>query len=138
MWPEKQFLFSAFLCTAFFYLLETQGIYIMYIMAIVVKMPILQKKWSTYNSYFRVDFMSLDIEGSELDVLRTIPFDKVHIELFLIEVFIENLWTILKLICFRLHTPMKLQSPSWCPKMVMKCNPCLHLTIYTSRNNSQS
>ena len=31
--------------------------------------------------------MSLDIEGSELDVLRTIPFDKVHIELFLIEVF---------------------------------------------------
>lgn len=33
----------------------------------------------------RVDFMSLDIEGSELDVLRTIPFDKVHIELFLIE-----------------------------------------------------
>lgn len=33
----------------------------------------------------RVDFMSLDIEGSELDVLKTIPFDKVHIELFLIE-----------------------------------------------------
>jgi len=33
----------------------------------------------------RVDFMSLDIEGSELEVLRTIPFDKVHIELFLIE-----------------------------------------------------
>lgn len=33
----------------------------------------------------RVDFMSLDIEGSELAVLRTIPFDKVHIELFLIE-----------------------------------------------------
>ena len=84
----------------------------MYIMAIVVKMPILQKKWSTYNSYFRVDFMSLDIEGSELDVLRTIPFDKVHIELFLIEVFIENLWTKLKVIYFRLHTPMKLQSPS--------------------------
>ena len=36
---------------------------------------------------FRVDFMSLDIEGSELEVLRTIPFDKVHFELFLIEVF---------------------------------------------------
>ena len=30
--------------------------------------------------------MSLDVEGSELDVLRTIPFDKVDIEVFLIEV----------------------------------------------------
>jgi len=33
----------------------------------------------------KVDFMSLDIEGSELDVLQTIPFDKVQIDLFLIE-----------------------------------------------------
>jgi len=38
----------------------------------------------------RVDFMSLDIEGSELEVLRTIPFDKVHIELFLIETVHSN------------------------------------------------
>ena len=30
--------------------------------------------------------MSNDIESFELEVLRTIPFDKVHIELFLIEV----------------------------------------------------
>ena len=38
------------------------------------------------RKFFRVDFMSLDVEGSELDVLRTIPFDKVDIEVFLIEV----------------------------------------------------
>ena len=34
--------------------------------------------------------MSLDIEGSEMDVLKTIPFDKVDIELFLIEVSERN------------------------------------------------
>lgn len=33
----------------------------------------------------RVDFFSLDIEGSEIDVLRTVPFDKVDIEMILIE-----------------------------------------------------
>ena len=33
-----------------------------------------------------MDFFSLDVEGSEMDVLRTIPFDKVDIELLLIEV----------------------------------------------------
>jgi len=45
----------------------------------------------------RVDFMSLDIEGSELDVLRTIPFDKVHIELFLIETAHSNVTAITQL-----------------------------------------
>eukprot|EP00092_Neocalanus_flemingeri_P073101 GFUD01090139.1.p1 GENE.GFUD01090139.1~~GFUD01090139.1.p1 ORF type:complete len:291 (-),score=83.39 GFUD01090139.1:16-888(-) len=39
----------------------------------------------------KVDFMSLDIEGSELDVLRTLPFDKVDIEVFLIETNKANL-----------------------------------------------
>ena len=34
----------------------------------------------------RVDFFSLDIEGLELDVLKTIPFDKVDIKVFLVEV----------------------------------------------------
>jgi len=34
----------------------------------------------------RVDFFSLDIEGLELDVLKTIPFDKVDIRVFLVEV----------------------------------------------------
>jgi len=33
----------------------------------------------------RVDFFSLDIEGAEMAVLKTIPFDKVDIEVFLIE-----------------------------------------------------
>jgi len=33
----------------------------------------------------RVDFFSLDIEGSEMDVLKTIPFDKIDIEILLIE-----------------------------------------------------
>lgn len=33
----------------------------------------------------RVDFFSLDIEGAEMPVLRTIPWDKVNIEIILIE-----------------------------------------------------
>ena len=33
-----------------------------------------------------MDFFSLDIEGAEMKVLRTIPFHKVDIEIFLIEV----------------------------------------------------
>jgi len=33
----------------------------------------------------RVDFFSLDIEGAEMDVLKTIPFDKIDIEILLIE-----------------------------------------------------
>ena len=34
----------------------------------------------------RVDFLSLDIEGAELAVLNTIPWDKVVIELVMVEV----------------------------------------------------
>ena len=41
---------------------------------------------SIFNNIFRVDFFSLDIEGAEMKVLRTIPFNKVDIEIFLIEV----------------------------------------------------
>ena len=33
----------------------------------------------------KLDFLSLDIEGAELKVLSTIPWDKVDIELLLIE-----------------------------------------------------
>ena len=35
----------------------------------------------------RVDFLSLDIEGAELAVLKTVPWDKVHIELVMIETY---------------------------------------------------
>jgi len=38
----------------------------------------------------RVDFLSLDVDGDELDVLRTIPFDMVDIEMFLIKTKNEN------------------------------------------------
>ena len=34
----------------------------------------------------RIDFMSLDIEGAELLVLKTIPFDLVDISVLLIEI----------------------------------------------------
>ena len=34
----------------------------------------------------RVDFLSLDIEGDELHVLKTIPFDKVDIRMMTVEV----------------------------------------------------
>ena len=34
----------------------------------------------------RVDFLSLDIEGAELAVLRTVPWDKVDIELVMVEI----------------------------------------------------
>jgi len=33
----------------------------------------------------RVDFFSLDIEGPEIPVLRTIPFDKIYIEIIMVE-----------------------------------------------------
>ena len=33
----------------------------------------------------RVDFLSLDIEGDELHVLKTIPFDKVDIRMMTVE-----------------------------------------------------
>ena len=81
MLPERQFLSNASPCTAFSLQLATQGNFKgINILEIV------------FNLVFRVDFMSLDIEGSELAVLRTIPFDKVHIELFLIEVFKCNFY----------------------------------------------
>ena len=35
---------------------------------------------------FRIDFLSLDIEGAELMVLETIPWDKVNIQSILVEV----------------------------------------------------
>ena len=34
----------------------------------------------------RVDFFSLDIEGAELSVLETLPWDKVNIEMVMVEV----------------------------------------------------
>ena len=34
----------------------------------------------------KIDFLSLDIEGAELAVLKTIPWDKVRIELVMIEI----------------------------------------------------
>lgn len=33
-----------------------------------------------------VDFFSLDIEGAELNILKTLPFHKINIKVFLIEV----------------------------------------------------
>ena len=36
----------------------------------------------------RVDFLSIDIEGAELAVLKTIPWEKVEIELVMLEVII--------------------------------------------------
>lgn len=35
----------------------------------------------------RVDYFSLDVEGSELDVLRTIPFEKLDIRVRVLFVF---------------------------------------------------
>ena len=35
-----------------------------------------------------IHFFSLDVEGAEMDILRTIPFDLVTIELFLIEYYV--------------------------------------------------
>ncbi|XP_052098880.1 uncharacterized protein LOC127733585 [Mytilus californianus] len=33
-----------------------------------------------------VDFFSLDVEGNELEVLRTIPFDKIYIDMMTVEI----------------------------------------------------
>ena len=37
-----------------------------------------------------INFFSLDVEGAELEILKTIPFDKVKIDLFYIEYAITN------------------------------------------------
>ena len=34
----------------------------------------------------KVDFLSLDVEGAEVAVLNTVPWDKVDIELIMVEV----------------------------------------------------
>lgn len=39
---------------------------------------------------YHIHFFSLDVEGAELDILKTIPFDKVQIDLFLIEYEVWN------------------------------------------------
>lgn len=33
-----------------------------------------------------VDYFCLDVEGSELNVLRTIPFDQMHIKVFMMTI----------------------------------------------------
>ena len=37
-----------------------------------------------------INFFSLDVEGAELEILRTIPFDLVTIDLFMIEYFVPS------------------------------------------------
>ena len=37
-----------------------------------------------------IHFFSLDVEGVELDILKTIPFDKVKVDLFVIEYVVGN------------------------------------------------
>ena len=37
-----------------------------------------------------IHLFSLDVEGAELDILKTIPFDKVKIDLFVIEYTISS------------------------------------------------
>ena len=32
----------------------------------------------------QVDYLSLDVEGNELDILKTIPFDKINVKVTLI------------------------------------------------------
>jgi hypothetical protein len=39
-----------------------------------------------YYSWRRIDLFSLDIEGAEYDVLKTIPWDKVDVTALLVEV----------------------------------------------------
>lgn len=39
---------------------------------------------------YHIHFFSLDVEGAELHILRTIPFDKVQIDLFFIEYVVWN------------------------------------------------
>ena len=39
---------------------------------------------------YHIDFFSLDVEGAELQILKTIPFDKIKIDLFFIEYVVWN------------------------------------------------
>ena len=39
-----------------------------------------------YLRYYRVDLLSLDVEGAEEAILRTVPWEEVNIDLLMIEV----------------------------------------------------
>jgi hypothetical protein len=39
-----------------------------------------------YLFFVRIDLFSLDIEGAEYNVLKTVPWDKVNIDALLVEV----------------------------------------------------
>ena len=47
----------------------------------------------TVLEIYHSDFPSLDVEGAELEVIKTIPFDKVKIDLFFIEYVVWNDFT---------------------------------------------
>ena len=52
----------------------------------IVSLELILTALEIYHS----DFSSLDVEGVELEVIKTIPFDKVKIDLFFIEYVVGN------------------------------------------------
>jgi|TARA_B100000963_G_scaffold361963_1_gene401365 FkbM family methyltransferase len=53
--------------------------------SILMKTRTISKILEIYNAPFVIDYLSLDIEGKELDILKTFPFDDYHINTITVE-----------------------------------------------------
>lgn len=53
--------------------------------SVLMKTRTISKILEIYNAPYVIDYMSLDIEGKELDILETFPFDDYHINTITVE-----------------------------------------------------
>ena len=53
--------------------------------SVMMKTRTISKVLEIYNSPYVIDYMSIDIEGKELDILKTFPFDDYHVNTITVE-----------------------------------------------------
>ena len=53
--------------------------------SVFMKTRTISKVFEIYNAPYVIDYLSIDIEGMEYDILKTLPFDEYHINLITVE-----------------------------------------------------
>lgn len=53
--------------------------------SVMMKTRTISKILDIYNAPYVIDYMSIDIEGKELDILKTFPFDDYHVNTITVE-----------------------------------------------------
>ena len=53
--------------------------------SVLMKTRTISKVLDIYNSPYVIDYMSIDIEGKEIDILKTFPFDDYHVNTITVE-----------------------------------------------------